>query len=83
MTEEILERIDTKLDIIIRLLAGKYIEGKGKTESILALSALGLDTNLIAEIVGTTPGTVSTRLSEVKKKGESRGEKSSREARTK
>jgi hypothetical protein len=69
MEEEILIRIDQKLDAIVRLLAGNHIEGKNKTEAINILGALGLDPNLIAEIVGTTPGTVHTRLSEAKKKG--------------
>lgn len=79
MAEEILERIDTKLDIIIRLLGSKAIEGKGKTEAILTLGALGLDTNLIAEIVGTTPGAVSVRLSEARKKSKSQAEKATEE----
>lgn len=68
MEEEILKRIETKLDIVVRLLATKAIEGKSKTEAILALGASGLETKPIAEIVGTTPATVSTRLSEAKKK---------------
>ena len=80
MAEEILERIDTKLDTIIRLLASRSIEGKGKTEAILTLGALGLDMNLIAEIVGTTPGTVGVRLSEARKKSKSQGEKATEEA---
>lgn len=79
MAEEILERIDTKLDTIIRLLASRSIEGKGKTEAILTLGALGLDMNLIAEIVGTTPGTVGVRLSEARKKSKSKGEKATEE----
>jgi len=68
MTEEILKRIDMKLDTIIRLLGSNAIECKGKTEAILTLGALGLDANLIAEMVGTTPATVSVRLSEARKK---------------
>jgi hypothetical protein len=71
MTEEILEGINTKLGVIIRLLGNKTIEGKGKTEAILTLGALGLDTNMIAEIVGTTTGTVNVRLSEARKKSKS------------
>lgn len=34
MEEEILARIDKKLDAIVRLLASGCIEGKNKTESI-------------------------------------------------
>jgi len=68
MTKEILERIDTKLDIMIRLLASRAVEGRSKTEAILVLGVSGLETDLIAEIVGTTPGTVRARLSEAKRK---------------
>lgn len=67
MEEEILARIDKKLDAIVRLLARGSIEGKNKTEAIIALGALGLDPNLIAELVPTTPATVYARLSEVKR----------------
>ena len=69
MQEKILGEIDRKLDIIVRLLAARSAEGSSGTDSIIKLGALGLDRKLIAEIVGTTPGVVSTRLSEAKKKG--------------
>lgn len=76
MTEEgILKSIDTKLDAIIRLLAGSCIEGKTKTEAIIVLGGLGLANGLIAELVKTTPATVSARLSEVKKQGKVEGKK--------
>ncbi len=75
MEEEILIRMDRKLDAIVRLLAGTHIEGKSKTEAINILGVLGLDPNLIAEMVGTTPGTVHTRLSEARKKGATAGKK--------
>lgn len=69
MEEEILAKIDRKLDAVVRLLASKSIEGKSsKTEAIIALGALGLDPKLIAEIVDTTLPTVSARLSEAKRK---------------
>jgi DNA-directed RNA polymerase specialized sigma24 family protein len=76
MEEEILARIDRKLDAVVRLLASRRIEGlKSKTEAITALGALGLDANLISEIVDTTPGTVSARLSEVRRKGKAQTKK--------
>ena len=69
MEEETLARIDKKLDAVVRLLASRSIEGaKNKTEAITTLGALGLDPNLISEIVNTTPATVSARLSEARKK---------------
>jgi len=80
MEEEILRSIDTKLDAMIRLLASGIIQGKSKTDSIVALGDLGLDTNLIAKIVKTTPGTVYARLSEARRKGKTEGKKIMREA---
>ena len=75
MEDEILRSIDTKLDAIIRLLAVGRIEGKNKTEAIMTLGALGLDPNLISEIVDTTPGTVHTRLSEAKRRSKVQSKK--------
>lgn len=75
MEEEILKSIDTKLDAIIRLLASGSIQGKSKTDAIIILGGLGLDAALIAELVGTTPGTVYARLSEVKRKSKTEGKK--------
>jgi DNA-directed RNA polymerase specialized sigma24 family protein len=74
MEEKILAGIDKKLDAILRLLASKSIEEKNKTEAIMALGALGLDANLISEIVDTTPGTVYARLAEAKRKGKKKVE---------
>lgn len=72
MEEEILERIDNKLSVIIHLLSGNVIEGKNKTESIITLATLGIDADMIASIVGTTVNTVSVRLYEAKKKEKTR-----------
>jgi DNA-directed RNA polymerase specialized sigma24 family protein len=67
MDVELLAQINKKLDAIVRMLAVRNIEGKNKTEAITTLGALGLDPNIIAEIVGTTPGTVHARLSEARR----------------
>ena len=75
MPAKMLESVDNKLSVIIRLLASKSVEGKKKTDSILALGAMGLDRNTIAEIVDTSPKIVSTRLSEAKKKTKSKRKK--------
>ena len=76
MEEQFLTSIDKKLDAIVRLLANRTIEGaKNKTEAIVKLGGLGLDPNLIAEIVDTTTPTVSARLSEVRRKGKEQTKK--------
>lgn len=78
MEEEILATIDKKLDAIVRLLARGCVEGKNKTEQITTLSALGLDINLIAQVVDTTPATVHARLSEARRKGKVEGRKATK-----
>jgi len=81
MEEKILASIDKKLDAIVRLLASKSIEGKSnKTEAIISLGALGVDPNIIAEIVDTTTPTVSARLSEARRKSKARTGKRKKEA---
>ena len=81
MEEKILASIDNKLDAIVRLLASKAIEGKSnKTEAIIALGTLGVDPNIIAEIVDTTLPTVSARLSEARRKSKARTRKRKKEA---
>ena len=68
MQEEILNRIDSKLNTIVKLLSGNLIQGKNKTEAIITLGMSGIDANTIAEIVGTTTNAVNARLSEQRKK---------------
>ena len=68
MEEEILRSIDRKLEVLIRIHAGNLIQGKSKTDAILALGAFGMEANVIAGIVGTTVATVNARLWEKKKK---------------
>lgn len=70
MEEETLKSIDGKLDVIIKLLAGSAVQGKSKTEAIITLGALGIDAEVIADLVGTTTKTVNTRLWEHRKKSE-------------
>jgi len=70
MEQEILRSIDKKLDTIIKLLALNFVQGKSKTEAIITLGNFGMDSNMIAAIVGTTPATVTARLWEQKKKAQ-------------
>lgn len=83
MEDEILLRIDEKLDAMVRLMASGCIEGKNKTDAIKTLGALGLDPDLIAEVVGTTSGTVRARLSEVRKKNRLESKKITKKAESK
>ena len=67
-----LDDIATKLDTLIQLVAFSsqretILKGKTKKEQIKILARLGLSRNVIALLVGTTPETVSVRISEMKK----------------
>lgn len=62
-----------KLDALVRLVALQLIGDKTATEAIRVLGRSGLDNELIAEIVGTTPGTVRGTLSRARRKGAGRG----------
>ena len=68
MDIEKLEVISNKLDIIVKLMAIDFAEGRPNKESIIGLSDAGLDRHTIANILGTTPLTVSVTVSGNKKK---------------
>jgi DNA-binding NarL/FixJ family response regulator len=68
--DDSLERIESKLDQMLRLMALRIAAGTKQGEAILLLGAAGLDRNLIAQLLNTTPNTVSVTLST------SRGKKS-------
>jgi DNA invertase Pin-like site-specific DNA recombinase len=69
---EKLSELSRKIDLLIQVVAvtsrKENIEEKSKKQQIKILSDMGLSRNLIALIVGTTPETVSVRLSEGKAK---------------
>lgn len=65
--------LETELKMVRRLLALSLIEGKKKREQIELLAAAGMDRHDIAELVGTTAGSVSVEISNMKKSGVLRG----------
>ncbi|MGC1120509.1 MAG: sigma factor-like helix-turn-helix DNA-binding protein [Candidatus Methanofastidiosia archaeon] len=67
--EQILEEISRRMDRIIRLLALNLVKDmETQKEKILTLSSFGFSSSEIAELLGTTPGSVSVTLSRTKKK---------------
>lgn len=66
--EEYLESISKSVEGLLRLSAIRSVEGMKAGDAIRLLGLAGLDRNLIAEICDTSPGTVSVRLSEAKRK---------------
>lgn len=72
MSEQTLQRIEAKLDTIVRLIGSRVIEGgslegKNQSEKIKVLGNLGVERNLIACILGTTPETVRVTLAKAKR----------------
>lgn len=65
---EQLDQINKKMDIIIRLLATRSIEGKNFDEKLLALTNLGFDNVTIGEMMGAKSSTIRTRKSQLKSK---------------
>jgi CRP-like cAMP-binding protein len=66
----------SELKIVSRLLALSLIDGKKQREQIELLATAGMDRHAIAELVGTTAGTVSVEMSNLKKQGARRGRRS-------
>jgi len=60
--EKQLKEIAAKLDVIVKLLCHKCIEGKSKTDSILVLERMGVDRELIATLTKSTPGSISSTI---------------------
>lgn len=80
MSDKQFNNLMQKLDILIKLTAFNLLKDKNKTEQIMILADLGLERQDIANIVGTTPSTVSVTLSQMKQKKKKTQEK---EAQTK
>jgi len=66
MSDEIFREISLKIDRLILLIATNSIKGLRPNDAIQVLGEIGLDRNLRSRLVGTTPATVSVRLSEAK-----------------
>lgn len=62
MEDTSLKNVEEKLDIIIRLLCSNCIEGKSKTDSILALETVGVDRELICQLTGSTPASIRSTI---------------------
>lgn len=61
--------ISGKLDVLIRLIAMGLCAEKSQKEQIWILHSAGLQPKEIAEILGTTPNTVSVALSVLRREG--------------
>ncbi|MGP1282128.1 MAG: hypothetical protein ACTS1X_04055 [Parasphingopyxis sp.] len=71
MASSLNEEVVDRLDVLIRL-QGQALTSHidGQKERILFLHKAGLGPKLIAEIIGTSPNSVSVALSKARKAGE-------------
>jgi CRP-like cAMP-binding protein len=60
--------VESELKVVRRLLALSLIDGKKQREQIALLASAGMDRHEIAELVGTTAGTVSVEISNLRKR---------------
>jgi len=63
-------RIEAKLEKLLRLLAVQITNGLKREPAIQLLAAAGLERQMIAEVLNTTPNTVSVIMSTSRAKGE-------------
>ena len=75
MDEKQFNRLETKLDIITKLLALNILQGKSITQQIESLNSAGLRVTDIAKITGKTENHVSVALNRLKKAKEKQNEK--------
>lgn len=66
--EAILRSIDEKLDQMLRLAALQLTSNMKQVQAIYTLNAAGFERRWIADLLGTTPGTVSVTLAKAKAK---------------
>jgi hypothetical protein len=59
--------LGTKLDVLVRLTALQVVGEKTGTEAIALLGRARLETDLIAELVETSPATVRATLSRIRR----------------
>jgi hypothetical protein len=65
---ELLQRIETRLNQILRLAALQMTSGLKQAPAIELLATAGIDRTVIAELLHTTPNTVSVTLSKRSRK---------------
>jgi DNA-binding NarL/FixJ family response regulator len=66
--DEVLLRIESKLDQVLRLIALQTTGSLKQAPAIQLLAAAGFERKVIAELLHTTPNTVSVTLSTSKAK---------------
>jgi hypothetical protein len=64
--EELLRSMNSKLDQMLRLAALQVVANMKQVQAIQILSIAGFERKLIADLLGTTPNTVSVTLAKAR-----------------
>lgn len=64
-----MQDLGQRLDVLIRLTAIQVLGDRTGAEAIVVLGRAGVDNDLIADLVGTSPATVRATLSRARRKG--------------
>lgn len=68
-SDEILKEISSKLSAVLFVLLSQDVEKKSNVEKVALLARLGLNNQDIANVLGTSKGTVEVWKSRANKKG--------------
>ena len=71
-TEALLDQLNDRLDILIKVAAIQVGANKSTTERARLLKMAGLDNRTIAEVLNTSPGTISVLTANLRTKGRRR-----------
>lgn len=64
--DEVLQRIETKLEQMLKLAALQMTANMKQSQAIQLLNTAGFDRKFISDLLGTTPNTVSVTLAKAK-----------------
>lgn len=67
MEQDQLTNINSKLDLLLKVISRTIVENKSYDDKIIFFSELGFTDNMIAEIIGVKPVSVRARKSTLKK----------------
>ena len=67
LAESQIQEILSKLDVLVKLSAARFIEDKSPMEQVKLLSQTGLQRKDIATITGKTPNNIGVMLNYIKK----------------
>jgi hypothetical protein len=62
------DAMEAKLDVVIKLLALQVGVGSPVAQRIALLKSAGMDTALVADVLGTTPAVIRARASDARRK---------------